>query len=227
MTKEGILMMKRMHPSLVFILAAAICLLFSSCALGIPSRERLSYKEEGLRLIRQMDQMAESKEYTETYGMAEISSLVTEIGDGDYTAPKAVYQAVFSQPLYTTISGGMFQDISPEIGNILEKKFLASIPSMITAQTGTTMVAASSLLSIDEAFEAEGNIETSLLLFAFDNSYGAIVTYYPQENGLILASSYFIQADIFGDTNSASSLETFLEKVLINKEITITEIPTN
>lgn len=114
MTKEGILMMKRMHPSLVFILAAAICLLFSSCALGIPSRERLSYKEEGLRLIRQMDQMAESKEYTETYGMAEISSLVTEIGNGDYTVTKAVYQAVFSQPLYATISGGCSKTLPPK-----------------------------------------------------------------------------------------------------------------
>lgn len=211
---------------------AAICFLLCSCASAPSERARLSYEEEGMRLIGRMDQLAESQEYIASFGIEEISSLAAEIGNGDYTAPEAIYQAVFSKPLYTTVSSGEFKSIPAETGNCIDEKLLAGIPTKINQRTSVSMVSASGILYSAEAFEPKENKGTVLLLYEFEGPYWAAVTYYPQTNGLILASSYFISDDLFKaymdgfqHSSSSASIEVFLKQVLETEEITVTEVP--
>ena len=151
-----------MKRSSIFI-ALLLTLLLSSCA-NISGNNHTQTDEETLReflisnslkLTLLLDIMAESDEYIRVFTMAnEILDFARDIGDAEYSAPgEAVILSMPNNELLTLIDEHTDIDMQDELLERLLKRFFTSVPaSIINGLHGSTVLAASSILTVGESF---------------------------------------------------------------------------
>lgn len=167
---------------------------------------------KGLELIAKMDKLAESTAYIESVSAQEdFKALLSEVAEGDYSSPKAVYKAAFPEGTASAAVGVSIDAFSDDIKSIVDDRLLAAIPSQINAKEGVETLAALTLVSAGTASYVEGVEESQLYVFLYDNGYSAIVSYMPQEENVVSISANFVKSDEISNITSADELNTLVK----------------
>lgn len=173
----------------------------------------------GLGLISQMDKMAESESYRAFIsGSDELNAKIMEMGEGDYTTPKAVYKAVVSDEVVESMAELKVED---EIKDIVKSKLVASIPSQLNALNGVTELAASASVTAGNAIANETVKDNMVYVFIYDGDYSAAVAY-TAENGIVSAIASFVSSYDLTDVESANDLnKLFADSLGISLEFAL------
>ncbi|MEA4972870.1 MAG: hypothetical protein VB119_06765 [Candidatus Metalachnospira sp.] len=185
-----------------------------------------TYASTGLDLIKKMDTLAESKNYVSIMSSSDnLNVIISAIGKASYDTPKAIYKSVIPKgSVSKAFSKPSAADLSSDITNIVENKFIISIPNQINAENGTSELAAAALLSLDESFSAEDITEPEIYVYLYDNDYSAIVTLIPGMDGAVSATSRFVKTKQFENISSADDLSSLFDGSLSIEGLSFKEV---
>lgn len=170
------------------------------------SKDKLALK--GFELIKQMDKIAETKEYAQIFtGSQSIIEKISEIGNDDYTAPIAVYKTVFpkSEALKLFVDEESVK-LPDDIKNIVINKSVAAVPSQITAAGGAENLATTSVLSNESSFIYDSLDETQLYIYVYENNL-VFVTFTPAEDNIVNATANFVISNELKSVKSNTELD--------------------
>ncbi len=184
---------------------------------GCTSAEGASLYDRGLRLVEKMDAMAESESYWNMMTSSqETSEIIKEIGAGDYSSPRAVYEVRVSKEtreLLVDFLGGesSFSQLPEEIREELDRRLASTIATRFSAMAGVETLAAVSVLSSSDHFIDSSLTEDRIYFYIYDNGYWGTVTFQPYEDGIVHASGLMVSSDIFDGTDGEELLKWFVE----------------
>ena len=169
--------------------------------------------EQGLSLISLMREKAENKNFVLFYsGNDEVSNIVQEIAQQDFSKPSAVYRLSgdfsFLFSLMTMEFDTADMQFSSELKEEVAKRFLSSIPSIWTAsKAGEYQLAASSLLTCTKVFVSKELSQDCIFVYEFPDAYPVAVCFLRGEDNAVMAQSSFVI-----DKDFIKSLQDFLEE---------------
>ena len=189
-----------------------------------PDYTKDTLSANGLKLIAGLDKMAESEEYISLFTASDnISEIISEIGEGDYSAPKAVYKAEVPadevMKLFYTESLNLSEDIKASVA----KRYFASIPTQITATSGAESLAAMTLLTSGSPIIDDSVKENQLYIFIYDG-ISAMVTYTPYDNGAVDVSASFVINKDIPNIKTADEMEKWFEEQFGGMSLDFSEI---
>lgn len=169
--------------------------------------------EQGLSLISLMREKAENKNFVLFYsGNDEVSNIVQEIAQQDFSKPSAVYRlsgdftTLFS--LMTIAFDTSDMELSSELKEELSKQFLSAIATTWTAsKAGEYQLAAASLLTCTKVFDSKELSQDCIFVYEFPGEYPVAVCFLRGEDNAVLAQSSFVI-----DKDFIKSLQDFLEE---------------
>ncbi len=190
--------MKKLLGCLIFVIS--IFCLVGCDTKQVYEREYKPVYEAGLEITYLLDEMASSEEYVSLYtGVTDVADIIKEIGEGDYTKPKAVYEIAISNEMMDRFSEtALLTDLSDELETYVKDRLRSSFVSQINATAGVNSLAASSICTAGKTFInpiAEGTI----LVYTYENGYPIAVTITAAPDGSASATGTFIVADGFDD----------------------------
>ena len=204
-----------MKRSLAVLLSAIM--LLSLCACGGETTQTTGEKslyEHGLDVIEVMSEMTQLESYVETYtGSGEIKEAVKSIGEGDYTAPKAVYAITATAEQIAAYAGvGELEGASEELQNVMENKFVVALTTQVNGFAGVEQLAAASVCTAGKTFVSNEISESVIYLYTYENAKPVCVTFTCGEDDTVSASGLFMMYDEF-TCDSAEEIEEFFGEV--------------
>ena len=185
--------------------------LWSGCAVSTMAGNDVLY-EKGLEVVKKMDSMAESKEYIRFMAaLPEIENTLEDIGSGDYSVPRAVYQVIITPAeidMLLESVGGDLSQLSEELLLEIRNRMVASIPSRINGLAGVSSLAATTAVAAQDNFIEDTQPSYALYFYLYDEAYPAAVSFVPGGENIVTANGYFI---INEDLTEVTSEEKFVE----------------
>ncbi len=168
-------------------------------------------KDEGIKIIEELSALASNDNYANLYSTSdELVSIITSIGQTDYSTPTTIYEITGIAKLATQLSGS--SDAMPDLGElqpIIEEKMSLSIAGIINGLDGVNTIAATSMLvSSTHGFHYEGLEEITTYIYEYPGDFSVIVTFIPEYNNIVLASGQFISNNFNQSMGSLSELAT-------------------
>ncbi len=185
---------------LTFIFAAAGC--------TVNSVSNGDFYQKGLSLVGKMDDMAECDDYIALLSSSpDMNSIIKEIGENDYSKPKAVYKlTVTPEEIDRIFLGTEDVNLPDEILSEARKRLVLSFPSRINAMEGTYALASASILTTSESFISTSDEEYSLYFYIYDGGYSACVTFISEDSNIVSATGNFIKNE---DLSNIASQDEF------------------
>ncbi len=203
----------KLKRQLICIVGICITVILTACTTAKVDN-KLSLTDIGLRLINEVDTLAECEEYTSLYSAnEEISNVIKGISGNDYKEPKAVF---IIDNLDKMVYENMFSEIKlpDEIKNMAKDRFAAAVPSQLNAMNGAKTIAATSILNHGDSFIFDRLQATTTYLYIFDNGYNFMVTFVPKDENIVDASvNIVINEDIGNCTNKEEVIKFFSDKL--------------
>ncbi len=190
--------------------------LFLLTACAAPAKEPWDLNgflvKEGIALTREMDKLAETKEYVALMSSSEsLEEIINKAAAGDYGAPQNAYVVQLTDDgLLRAISAFAGEANIPDpVLEILKYKINASVfANLINATYGSEMVAATSVLTWGKSYiEPEGWSDNMMLLLEYPGEFSSMVSFVQSGDGVISASSVFVKN---GEKDIAALLEEYL-----------------
>lgn len=197
------------------VMAIALC----ACG-GSNASNGKSIYDHGLDVISLMSEAAGSEEYVQAYtGNPEIMEKIQAIGEGDYTAPKAVYSMTASEEnLLAMLGAEDVNGISEELKITLTNRALAAMTTQINGWCGVNELAASSVLTMGKTFVDSSLEENVIYIYIYENALPVAVTFTKGEDSSVSASGTFVMYDAFTGV-SAEEIETALSEFGVEVEV--------
>lgn len=180
---------------------AGICLaaaMISGCS-GSERIREVSLYDKGIALLQKLDSIAESDTYGQIMTTSpEVLEILKEIGDGDYSEPKTVYEVKISlkdMDSFQELFGDFdisFEELPEELQLDFQHRLVDSIPAMITASNGTDALAAVSMITGEDYFLDDNLAEEVLYFYVYEGKYWGAVGFSPHEQGIVSASGKFV-----------------------------------
>lgn len=154
---------------------------------------------EGVSLVCNMDDLAESEEYVSlVIGNQSIGELVDRMCSQDYSMPESAYLIKLSDDTLIQAIFNFSADfkISEEIMDKLKFKINGSvIGNMISSGYGSEMLAASALTTCGKSYiQPDGwQYDNIILLLEYPGEYSSMVSYTQSGDKVISATSIFIK----------------------------------
>lgn len=191
-----------------------ICLLLATCLVVMSGCSSTSMPGstltgKGLELIGKVDKLAECEEYIRLYTLdAEINKVIKAIAENDYTKPKNVFKI---ENLGAMVLENMLSEtkLPEDIAKTVEGKFETAIPTQITAMNGTTALAAISILNYGESFIYKNLKSSATYLYTYENGYGFMVNYNPNDENIVIASVAVVINDELSKCSSEEEVIDF------------------
>ena len=188
-------------------------MLLSLCACSDETTQTTDDKslyEHGLDVIAVMSEMTQLESYVETYtGSGEIKEVVKRIGEGDYTAPKAVYAISATAEQIVAYAGvDELEGASEMLQQVMENKFVVALTSQVNGMAGAMNLAAASVCTAGKTFVSDDISENVIYLYTYENAKPVCVTFTCGEDNTVSASGMFMMYDEF-TCNSVEDLEAF------------------
>ncbi len=160
--------------------------------------QEVSLYDKGVALIQKLDSIAESDVYSQIMTTSpEVLEILKEIGNGEYSEPKTVYEVKISlqdMDSFQELYGGdiSFEELPEELQLDFRHRLVDSIPAMITASNGTDALAAVSMVTREDYFLDDKLAEEVLYFYVYEGNYWGAVTFSPHEQGIVSASGKFV-----------------------------------
>lgn len=158
--------------------------------------------EKGLGIAKNIDLMAENKEYVALFSSGEeIKQKAEEIAVTDLSSPKAVYK----------LSGITFKDdmdisaFEEPLKTKLYNRMLGSAANVINSANGVDAVAASSILTDSDSFICKGLDEPCLYCYTYDGCC-VMVSFVPVGEDIVNANGSVVLSDKLSSVTSAEEL---------------------
>lgn len=158
--------------------------------------------DKGLGIAKNIDLMAENKEYVALFSSGEeIKQKAEEIAVTDLSSPKAVYK----------LSGITFKDdmdisaFEEPLKTKLYNRMLGSAANVINAANGVDAVAASSILTDSDSFICKGFDEPCLYCYTYDGCC-VMVSFAPNGEDIVNANGSIVLSDELSSVTSAEEL---------------------
>lgn len=190
--------------------------LFLLTACAAPAKEPADLNgflvKEGVALTREMDELAQTKEYVALMSPSEsLGKIIEEAAAMDYGAPQNAYVVKLTdEDLLGAISAFAGEaDVPDHVLEILKYKINASVfANLINATYGSEMVAATSVLTWGKSYiEPEGWSDNMMLLLEYPGGFSSMVSFVQSGDGVISASSVFVKN---GEKDIAALLTDYL-----------------
>ena len=180
----------------------------TSAPTATPSPEKSLY-EHGLEVIAMMDEMIRSDFYLDTMSSSrEIEEQATQLAQGDYTRPEAVYE--LSVPEFATLLALLdeemagLENLSPKLQAQLDDKSTSSFITRLNAMEGATAIATSSIFMANKLFVNHEITENTIYLYTFEKGHSVAIVYTVGEDNAVNAAGYFLMNE---DISTASTAE--------------------
>lgn len=209
-----------MKRSLALLLSAIMLLSLCACGETASTKaEEKSLYEHGLDVIAVMSEMTQLESYVETYtGNGEIKEIVKNIGEGNYTTPKAVYAITAGAEQIAAYAGvDSLSDASDALQKTMENKFIVALISQVNGMAGAMNLAAASVCTSGKTFVSDEISESVIFLYTFEDARPISVTFTCGEDHTVSASGMFMMYDEF-TCDSAEEIEAFFGGVGVNVE---------
>lgn len=205
-------------------LAAILCLtmlLPMGAALAAEEPEEKSLYAQGLEIIALMVEMAQSEEIIGAYtANEEVQSAAQSIAESDFSQPKAVYSIASLEQCLSELTDLLpLGDISEELREVITKRAIGSIMSMLNGMGGVDMILVASVCTVSKAFVNTDAAEDIIYIYTFENAVPVAVTFITGEDGAVYATGTFILNEDF-TCGSVQELEDAFEGV----ELDIAEV---
>ncbi|MBQ9845205.1 MAG: hypothetical protein IJO54_03895 [Oscillospiraceae bacterium] len=198
--------------SAVLASALAVSLMFTACSSSVPAAGgSKGLYEHGLELVAMAEEMADSESYLEIYtGSPRISEVVSQFGQGDYSAPQKVYRLT---PTADYLAGyDMAADLSglsDTLKKTISDKAIASLATRINAMDGAENLAATTVCTAGKTFVSGELTEACVWLYVYENGFPVAVTFTAGEDSTVAASAMFISCSDF-QPESSQKIEEYL-----------------
>lgn len=174
-----------MRKYMTIILAALVTLVLCGC--GNAAAKDSSLYTQGLDVANLVVQAAQSDAYLDQLsGNSSLREILEDAAQGDYSAPKAVYELRFSSlPVET--------DTLPEpLATALHQQLLPTLISQLNAAAGAETLAAASVCTMSKTFVASGVADDTLYLYQYEAGFPIAVIFTPGEGGAVSAKGCFL-----------------------------------
>ncbi|MBQ9141370.1 MAG: hypothetical protein IJX63_06190 [Lachnospiraceae bacterium] len=200
----------------------------TSAPTATPAPEKSLY-EHGLDMIDMMDEMIRSDFYLDTMSSSqEIEEQASELAQGDYTSPEAVYE--LSVPEFATLLALLdeemtgLENLSPKLQAQLNTKSASAFITQLNAMEGATAIATSSIFMASKLFVNHEITENTIYLYTFEKGHSVAIVYTIGENNAVSATGYFLMNEAIS-TRSATELQSSLKDASFL--FTVTELDIN
>lgn len=180
--------------------------------------------QEGLSTVSVMEEMAENEDWVNLFSSNQnLASILSAVGDGDYSRPKAVYQIRLSDETVSHLTRNAdLEAFSDTLQAYLRATVQSSIAAQINAKGGADALAAASACTASRIFFCDDLHENLLYLYTYENAAPAMISFLVGEDGAVSATGLFILYDGF-PTGSAAEIQQFLSS--LNVEVTEVSVP--
>ncbi len=171
---------------------------------------------KGLELIHRMDMMAENENYINLMSAsAELKEIINGIGNNNYSEPNAVYKITLPEGATASVfEDGEITEMPEEIKTEIEKRLLTVIPSQVNALNGSTVLAATSIITFGDSFINEDLNNNTIYIYLYEGEYSAMVSFFPGNENIVGASAYFVINDSLNQISSDSEMSEWIKKCL-------------
>ena len=175
--------------------------------------------QEGLSTVSVMEEMAENEDWVNLFSSNQnLASILSAVGDGDYSRPKTVYQIRLSDETVSHLTRNAdLEAFSDILQAYLRATVQSSIAAQINAKGGADALAAASACTASCIFFCDDLHENLLYLYTYENAVPAMISFLVGEDGAVSATGLFILYDGF-PTGSAAEIQQFLSS--LNVEVT-------
>lgn len=192
-----------------------------------PVSEKSLYAH-GLDIISMMDEMIRSDFYLNTMSASpEIEEKASELAQGDYTKPIAVYELTVPEfaDLLTLLDAKMegYEDLSSELQTQLNNRSASAFITQLNAMEGVVAIATGSVFTANKLFVSHEITENTIYLYTFESGAPIAILYTIGENNAISAGGYFLLSESIS-TESAMELQNSLKDAHLF--FTVTELET-
>ena len=187
----------------------------------IPLNQHLITKS--IELTCAIDSLAQSDEYMALISaQPELNDLLTEIGNDEYNAPNKAVLIKVSDVVISAIMSGDIEELnlSDDAYEMVITRIYSSVPSMINAQQGVTILAATSMISGGKAFQQHKDFSDNTYVVLIYDNYSSVTVFIKSNEGITSASTTFLF--LSDDMKRAITEETVAE--YLSQELNISEI---
>lgn len=172
---------------------------------------------KGLDLIQAMHDLANDSNYIKyVTSNTEIIQQIQEFASGNYQSDYKVFAIDNLKPFTDYLT-----QMAPGLDSKLYKRLYKSIPALINAQSGSTAIAATSLLTSEDAFHSNQPKAPCIYLYCFDKGINCMVLFIPQSEKIVQAYASWIINRQLGQIKEADDVKTFFKEVLNINDIPI------
>lgn len=182
-----------------------------------PAAPEKSLQQHGQELVSLMAEMVRSSQYTNLYtGDQEVQQLLATAGEGDFSAPQAVYAIRLPETALDSLLAlagmGSISGFSPELRQVIQARVTSALPTQINAMGGANVLAAASVCTASDCFVSSQPPESVIYLYTYQNAVPAAVSFIPGEGGAVAASGMLILYQ-GGETMEVTQLRELLEQL--------------
>ncbi len=162
--------------------------------------------DKGRCLIDRMRGLASSKDYVEyCSASSEISRCVSDMADWLESAPKSVF--VMENMRFDDMK--KFSKASSDIRRHIRECMTSALPARLNAMSGSSVLAAASMLSVDDSFLFCGLDESKTYLYLYPSGCGVIVNFRPASLWNVRVQAGLVVGDFLRGLESAADVEHF------------------
>lgn len=180
------------------------------------AKGQTSLKEHGIKLTLQMSQLANNQEYLNLCSNSkDVNKIVADISRCKYNTPEKVFCVSHLQS-----SLKISANSNPEIF----ERLIRTIPSQLNALSGSTVLAATSLLVSEDAFFYEMSLKDPVIyLYHYKEGWQSMVIFRPIRDGIVQANSCFVHHSALNDIKNSSDVKLFFSKMLKMDKVYVQE----
>ncbi len=207
------------------ILAVALLLSTTACTAKEKNDEAKvkSLYTKGLEMTQEIDKLAENAEYAKLFSFdGEINKVMQDIGANDYKTPTAVLAIEgFGEAMMKYMQSSLEVKLSKEVEDIVLDRLAASFGARINAASGTQVIAATSIATSGDVFLFDSLKAQQVYLYLYGNKYASLVTFTPNKDNIVTASSTFVIHDDFSAIKTPEQVKSFLADSMQIQEMTV------
>lgn len=175
---------------------------------------------KGLDLIHEMHDLANDSNYIKYVTThTEITQRVREFASGNYQSDYKVFAIDNLKPFTDYLTR-----MAPGLDSKLYERLYRSIPALINAQSGSTAIAATSLLTGEDVFHSNQPEAPCIYLYSFNKGINCLVLFIPQSEKIVQAYASWIINRQLGRIENADDVKTFFRTVLNIPDIAIEQL---
>ncbi|MBO5354271.1 MAG: hypothetical protein J6A77_13340 [Lachnospiraceae bacterium] len=189
----------KIRKTISTVLMLLMVMSFCACAETKGEVTEKTLYEHGMDVVALMAEAAGSEEYAGIYtGSPELMEIIKNVGEGDYSAPKAVYAVSVSEEAVSGLLGMENLDgYSAALKETLLSRAVGSLIAQINGYAGVNNLAVSSVLTLGKSFVDNGLKENVIYVYTFENGFPVAVTFTVGENGAVSAGGNFVMYEEF------------------------------